>query len=165
MTFEFVKKEYKHTDCDKLNQELDEYLSDLSFQSEGLTENFMDIVLDHTNQKEKEWIELYDHPLDWLESILIKTKMEVLEQFIDGLENIVYTEKPKRQPNMNAKQSREWLIDNVKPLILKNITKQKDVSLALNLNPQHGLISKRVERGYGINDWKEYVQGVLDNRY
>lgn len=165
MTFEFVKKEYKYNNCDKLNQKLDEYLSDLSFQSEGLTENFMDIVLDHTNQKEKEWIELYDHPLDWLESILIKTKREVLEQFIDGLENIVYTEKPKRQPNMNAKQSREWLIDNVKPLILKNITKQKDVSLALNLNPQHGLISKRVERGYGINDWKEYVQGVLDNRY
>ena len=58
---EFIKKEYKHDDCGKLNEELNELISELSFQSEGLADNFMDIVLDHENQKEKEFSEIGDY--------------------------------------------------------------------------------------------------------
>ena len=82
---EFIKKEYKHDDCGKLNEELNELISELSFQSEGLADNFMDIVLDHENQKEKEFSELYNAPLDWLESLLINTERKVVDHIIDKL--------------------------------------------------------------------------------
>ena len=164
MVFEIIKKEFKHHDCEKLNKALDEYISDLSFHREGLTENFMDIILDHSNQKEKEWAELYDAPLDWLESILIKTQKDLLEGVIDKLEDIVYTEKPKRQPNMDANQSREWLIDEVKPLILTGITSQTEIAKQVGVDPRNGVMTVRVKRAYGCN-WRQYVDGVLHGRY
>lgn len=164
MGFKVIKKEYKHNNCDKLNKELEEFLSGLTFQSEGLTENFMDIVLDHSNQKEKGFDELYNAPLDWLESLLIKTQREVLDSVINGLTDIVFTEKPKRQPNMNAKQSREWLIDEVKPLILNGITSQIDIAKQVGVDPRNGVMTVRVERAYGCK-WKDYVDGVQHGRY
>lgn len=164
MVFEIIKKEYKHHDSETLNKELDEFLSDLSFQFEGLTENFMDVVLDHANQKEKELSELYDAPMDWLESILIKTQKDVLGSVIDGLSDIVYTEKPKRQPNMNSTAAREWLIDNVKPLILNGMTSQTDIAKIVGVDPRNGIMTVRVKRAYGCK-WNEYVQNVKDNRY
>lgn len=162
MAFEIIKKEFKHKDCDELNKELDEYLSGLSFQSEGLTENFMDITLDHANQKEKEWIELWDSPSDWIESKIIQSQREVLDRIIEDLTNIVFSEKPKRQPKMNAEASREWVIDNVKPSVLSGITLQSEIADKLNVNA--GLISERVLRGYNKN-WKSYVEGVQHGRY
>ena len=164
MAFEIIKKEYKHKNCDELNKELDEYLSDLSFQSEGLTENFMDIVLDHANKKEKEFSELYGAPLDWLESILIKTQRDVLDSVISRLTDIVYTEKPKRQPNMNSKEAREWLIDEVKPLILKGTTSQTEIAKQVGVDPRNGVMTVRVDRAYGCK-WKQYVEGVQHGRY
>ena len=162
--FRFTEKNFKHTDCEELNAELDTLISDLSFHREGLTENFMDIILDHSNQKEKKWEELYDAPLDWLESILIKTQKDLLEGVIDKLEDIVYTEKPKRQPNMDANNSREWLIDNVKPLIKKGITSQTEIAKQVGVDPRNGVMTVRVKRAYGCN-WKQYVDGVLHGRY
>ena len=164
MAFKFIKKQYKHSDCNELNTELDSYISDLSFQSEGLTERFMDCVLDHENQREKEFSELYDTPLDWLESVLIKTQREVLDSVINGLTDIVYTEKPKRQPNMDSKVSREWLIDNVKPLILDDITSQTEIAKKVGVDPRNGVMTLRVTRAYGCK-WKDYVDGVQHGRY
>ena len=152
---EIIEKNFKHTDCEELNAKLDTLISDLSFHREGLTENFMDIILDHSNQKEKEY---------WLESILIKTQKDLLEGVIDKLEDIVYTEKPKRQPNMDANQSREWLIDEVKPLILTGITSQTEIAKIVGVDPRNGVMTVRVKRAYGCN-WKQYVDGVLQGRY
>ncbi len=162
MVFEIIKKEFKHHDCEALNKELDELLSDLSFQYEGLTDNFMDVVLDHTNQKEKEWDELYNAPLDWLESILLKTQKEVLEQVIGSLENIVYTEKPKRTPRLKGKALMEWFADDVKPLILDGVTKRKDVAEICNISEK--CVRDRVQSAYYCN-WKEYVEQVQHGRY
>lgn len=162
MAFEIIKKEYKHKNCDELNKELDEYLSNLSFQSEGLAENFMDITLDHTTQKEKEWIELWDSPSDWIDSKIIQTQREVLDRIVEDLTNIVFIDRPKRQPKMNAEASREWVIDNVKPLVLSDITVQSKIAEKLNVNG--GLVSERVTRGYN-KDWKTYVEGVQHARY
>ena len=164
MALEFIEKQYKHSDCNELNAELDSFISDLSFQSEGLTERFMDIVLDHKNQREKEFSELYDAPLDWLESKLIQTQREVFDSIIDELNKIVYTEKPKRQPNMNSTVSREWLIDNVKPLILNGTVAQKEISEKMGIDPNNGTMTKRVKRAYGC-DWEHYVDGVRHGRY
>lgn len=164
MAFEIIKKEFKHKDCDKLNNELDSLISELSFESEGLTENFYDIVLDHANQREKEFSELYDAPLDWLESILINTQRNAVDSILNRLSDIVYTEKPKRQPNMDSKASREWLIDNVKPLILKGVTAQKDISETVGVDPRNGVMTVRVGRAYNCN-WKQYVEGVQHGRY
>jgi len=159
-----IEKNFKHNECEELNVELDKLISDLSFHREGLSENFMDIVLDHSNQKEKEWEELYDAPLDWLESILIKTQKDILEEVIDKLEDIVYAKKPKRQPNMDANASREWLIDNVKPLIKNEIISQTEIAKQLGVDPRNGVMTVRVKRAYGCN-WKQYVDGVLHGRY
>lgn len=164
MAFRLIKKEFKHKDCDKLNAELDSLISELSFESEGLTENFYDIVLDHENQREKEFSELYDAPLDWLESLLINTQRGAVDKVLKRLTDIVYTEPPKRQPNMDSKQSREWLIDNVKPLILKGVTTQKDIAMEYGIDPNGGLMSVRVKKAYGCL-WKEYVEGVQHGRY
>lgn len=158
----FIEKKFKHNDCEELNKELDEYLSNLLFQSEGLTENFMDITLDNTTQKEKEWIELWDSPSDWIESKIIQTQREVLDRIVEDLTNIVFIEKPKRQPKMNAEASREWVIDNVKPLVSSGITVQSKIAEKLDVNG--GLISERVLRGYN-KDWKTYVEGVQHGRY
>lgn len=164
MAFEVTKKKYKHEDCDKLNEELDNLISNLLFESEVLNENFMDIVLDHSNRKEKEFSELYDAPLEWLESILVKTQRDVLNNVIDSLNNIVYTGKPKRQPNMNSKDAREWLIDNVKPLILKGVVSQTEIAKQVGVDPRNGIMTVRVGRAYGCK-WKEYVDGVIHERY
>lgn len=162
MAIKVIKKEFKHNDCDELNAELDSLISELSFESEGLAENFYDIVLDHANQREKEFSELYDAPLDWLESLLINIQRGVVDNMLNRLTDIVYVEKPKRQPKMNAEASREWVIDNVKPLILSDITTQSKIADKLNVNG--GLISERVGRGYN-KDWKTYVDGVQHGRY
>ncbi|MBR0059347.1 MAG: hypothetical protein IJP99_08470 [Methanobrevibacter sp.] len=164
MTIKIIKKEFKHKDCDELNAELDSLISELSFESEGLTENFFDIVLDHANQREKDFSELYDAPLDWLESILINTQRGAVDRILNKLTDIVYTEKPKRQENMDSKKAREWLIDNVKPLILYGCTVQKDIAIKFGIDPNNGLMSKRVDRAYGIL-WDEYVEGVQNGRY
>ena len=71
--------------------------------------------------------------MDWFESILINTQKEVLENIIRELTNIVFVETPKRQPKMNAEASREWVIDNVKPLILSDITTQSKIADKLNI--------------------------------
>lgn len=164
MVFEIIKKEFKHSNCDELNRELDTLISDLSFNYEGLTDNFMDIVLDHSNQKEKEWTELYDAPTEWLESILIKTQKDILEEIIDKLEDILYTKKPKRQSNMNAHDSREWLIDNVRPLILDGMTSQTKIAEKIGIDARNGLMTRRVRRAYNCK-WKEYVDNVQNRRY
>lgn len=164
MAIRTIKKEFKHDNCDELNAELDNLISELSFESEGLTENFYDIVLDHANQREKEFSELYDAPLEWLESILINTQRDAVDRILNRLTDIVYTEKPKRQENMNSKKAREWLIDNVKPLILKGCTVQKDIANKFGIDPNNGLMSKRVDRAYGVL-WEEYVEGVQNGRY
>lgn len=162
MTFRFIEKQYKHNNCDKLNKELDEFLSDLTFQSEGLSENFMDIVLDHSKQKEREWGELYDNPVDWFESVLIKNQREVLDSVINRLGNIVFTEKPKLTPRMRSKDAREWLIDEVRPLILNGMTKRIDI--AQNFDISEKTVSHRVEIIYDCT-WKEYVEKVQLRRY
>ena len=162
MAFTLTKKEFKHNDCDELNKELDEFISDLSFQLEGVTDNFMDVVLDHQNQKEKEWEELYESPLDWLESILLKTQKDVLEEVVDKLEELVYTEKPKYTPRLKGKDAMNWAIDDVKPLILKDITKRKDVAELCGVSEK--CVRDRLRSAYYCG-WKEYVDGVQHGRY
>lgn len=158
---EFIEKNFKHSDCGKLNEELDNLISDLSFHSEGLSDNFMDIILDHSNQKEKEWEELYETPLDWFESILIKTQKDILEGVIDKLEDIVYTEKPNTK-RMNAQEAMNWLIDDVRPLILDGTTKRKDIAKIFKISEK--TVRHRVIKAYGCN-WKEYVHNVQIKRF
>ena len=162
MTFELIKKEFKHNDCKILNKELDEFISDLSFQLEGLTDNFMDVVLDHENQKEKEWEELYEAPVDWLESILLKTQKGVLEEIVDKLEDMVYIEKPKYTPRLKGKDAMNWAIDEVKPLILKGITKRKDVAEMCEVSEK--CVRDRLNSAYYCG-WKEYVEGIQQGRF
>ena len=164
MTFQIIEKQYKHDNCTELNEKIDEFISKWDFHSEGLNEGFMDIVLDHSKQKEREWDELYQDPTDWLESILIKREMDILNIVLEELKDILYVEKPEKQPNMNAKECMDWLIDNVKPLILKGQRKQSEIAKALEINPNGGLMTHRVKRAYHCN-WKEYVEGVQHGRY
>lgn len=169
--FKLIKEEFKHDNCDELNKELEQLISNLEIWTEGLNEQFMDVTMDYENRKSKEWEEMYADPHAWLESKLIQTEQNVVENIVNMLRKVVYTEsiqtieetKPKRQPYMTSKKAREWLIDNVKPLILHDgITVQ--IEIAKRLGVPNNTISQRVRSSYEEN-WENYVIGVQHGRY
>ena len=168
--FKIIKKEFNHTDCGTLNNKLDELVSELSNWYEALTENFMDVTLDHEKEKEKEWSELYADPHAWLDTQLLKSEREVLGEVIHKLNDIIYAEPTiipvedtsKRRPYLHVNNAREWLIDNVKPLIHGDVTSQTEIARRLDVNNE--LISSRVKTCYGVY-WKDYVEGVQHGRY
>ena len=77
------------------------------------------------------------------------------------MENIVYTEKPKRTPRLKGKALMDWFADDVKPLILEGTTKRRDVAKIFGISEK--CIRDRVQSAYYCN-WKEYVQDVQNKR-
>lgn len=165
-----VEKEYRFKESKELNEELSEFINELFLQIEGLNDNFKDVTLDYTNNKEKEWEELWNSPIDWFKATLIITQLSILEEVATNLEGIVYNFKEielshnkKRQPRMtNSRDCREWLIDEIKPLILAGNTKRKDVANRLGLDEK--LVTNRLKKGYGCY-WRDYVMNVQEGRY
>ena len=61
------------------------------------------------------------------------------------------------QPYLRGKKALVWVAQEVKPLILKGVTKQKDVAEILDINPS--TINNRVKNAYKM-DWEELVKYV-----
>lgn len=164
MAFQIIKKQFRHSDCDELNKALDEIISKYDYHLEGLTEVFMDTVLDHSKQKEKEWDELYASPVDWFKSVLINVEQECLNSIINELKEVLYVETPKQSGHMKGPDAYNWLVENVKPLILSGETNRNNIAEILNVAPQ--TVTNRMQQVCGTDcNWRTYVKKVEDGKY
>ena len=163
-----MKGIYRDKNANDLNEMLVQLLDDLEGEFESLNESLMDLVMCHTEQREKTFLELLENQNDINDIATIKTQQKMLISIIPRLKNIIFDGYEEKIPNstkygrMTPTEVREWLGRTVKPLILNGETIQSKIAVIVDLDSS--ALSRRVKKAYNVN-WTEYVVKVQQGIY
>lgn len=151
----------------EVNELLEQMIGDLVSENEAVIDTIMDMTLDNPERKDKSFWEVVGNPENYQELITLQSRSNTLEYIIAELNGILYSdyeEIPLKEHRMNTEEMSDWLGENVKPLILKGLTKRQAIAIELDCPAPTILWRIRAVHGKTM-DWKKYVGKVKDGIY
>ena len=166
-----VKGFYRDENAKEVNELLEQLIKDLISENEAVVDIVRDMTLDYSERKDKSFWEVVGNPENYQELITLQSRNNTLEYLITELNSILYSdyeeiplEPEEKEHRMNTEEMSDWLGENVKPLILKGITKRQAVAIELECPAPSILWRIRSVYGKSMN-WKKYVEKVIDGIY